>query len=281
MKKAIQIVYDEAFEKKCKIAHDVGFRYVAINLADTPNPCDATYDKAPAHISAILAQNELEVVQTHLYYYFTLSSADKIEEELEHRIMREIEVSGKIGAPWCVWHPRYFKFGEDFGSGTYDEERTFFYNHKTVSNYIEQAKKYGTGIALENLFSIMWYGGFETLVRLCDSFHADNVGICLDTGHANIDKIDQAAAISFLGDKIKCTHIHNNWGGDHDDHAPPAYGNIEWDRIMSAFASIGYQGPLTLETHCWYDDDFLLRSFVKHNYDCLMYLESLMKAETV
>ena len=279
MKKAIQISYDENFEKKCKFAYEAGFRHISVNFNDTPEPSDATYDKAPSHISAILEKYDLEAVQTHLYYYYPLSSADKIEEELEHRVLREIEVSGKIGAPWCVWHPRYFKFGE-YEIGVYDEEKTFYYNHETVPYYLAQAKKFGTGIALENLFGSMMYGGFDTLARLCDSFRTDNVGICLDTGHARINKEDQSAVISFLGNRIKCTHIHNNWGM-RDDHAPPLYGDIEWNRIMPAFAAIGYQGPLTLETHCWYDDEALLRSFAKHNYDSLVYLESLMNAEAV
>lgn len=279
MQKAIQIAYDENFEKKCKIAHDVGFRYISVNFNDTPEPSDTTYDKAPEYISAILEKYDLKAVQTHLYYYYPLSSADEIEDELEHRVLREIEVSGKIGAPWCVWHPRYFKSGE-WNNGLYDEERTFYYNHETVPHYLEQAKKFGTGIALENLFGSMMYGGIETLARLYDSFRTDNIGICLDTGHANIDKVDLAAAVSFLGNSIKCTHIHNNWG-KRDDHAPPIYGNIKWDSVMTALASIGYQGPLTLETHCWYDNEDLLRSFAKHNYDSLVFLESLMKAEII
>ncbi len=275
MKKAIQISYDVNFEKKCKLAHEVGFRYISVNFNDTTNPSDDTYDNAPAHISTILEKYDLEVVQTHLYYYYPLSSADKIDDELEHRVLREVEVSGKIGAPWCVWHPRYFKFGE-WKNGIYDEEQTFFYNHKTIPHYLEQAEKFGTGIALENLFGCMMYGGFNTLIRLCDSFSVDNIGICLDTGHANIDKVDQAAVISVLGDRIKCTHIHNNRGVE-DDHAPPIYGNINWSALTSALAKTGYRGPLTLETHCWYEDDALLRSFAKHNLDQLVYLESLMK----
>lgn len=281
MKKAIQISYDENFEKKCKIAHEVGFRYVSVNLHDTSIPSDDTYDRASDHISSILEKYDLKAFQTHLYYYYPHSSADQIEKALEHRVLREIEVSGKIGAPWCVWHPRYFKFGDgEWKDRIYDEEKTFYYNHETVPCYLEQAEKFGTGIALENLFGDMMYGGFDTLVQLCDSFRAHNIGICLDTGHAHIDKIDQAATISFLGNRLKCTHIHNNWG-KRDDHAPPIYGNIKWDQIMSAFASIGYQGPLTLETHCWYVTDDLLCSFAKHNYDSLVYLESLIKAEDV
>ena len=277
MKKAIQIPYNESFEKECKFAHEAGFQYISVNLHDIPDPTDAAYDKAPTHIMEILQKYNLQVVQTHLYYYYPLSSADKIEEELEHRVLREVEVSGKIGAPWCVWHPRYYKEGA-WSTGVYDEERTFYYNHETVSHYLEQGKRFGTGIALENLFGSMIYGGIDTLARLCDSFRTDNIGICWDTGHARIDKEDQSAAISFLGNRIKCTHIHNNWGV-RDDHAPPLYGNIEWDRVMPSLAAVGYQGPLTLETRCWYENDDLLWSFTKHNYDSLVYLESLIKAK--
>ena len=66
-----------------------------------------------------------------------------------------------------------------------------------------------------------------------------------------------------------------NWGV-RDDHAPPIYGNIEWNRVIPALAATGYDGPLTLETHCWYNVDDLSRSFMKHNYDSLLYLESLI-----
>ena len=275
MQKAIQIAYDENFENRCGFASRAGFKYISVNLADTPDPSDATYDRAPERILEILDRYGLNAVQTHLFCYYPLSSADQIDDRNERRILREIEVSGRIGASWCAWHPRYFKSGE-WKTGEYDEKLTLYYNHETVPHYIEQAAKFGTGIAIENLFGSMMCGGVDMLMRLCDSFGRENVGICWDTGHANITKEDQTASISLLGDRIKCTHIHNNWGV-HDDHAPPLYGNIDWSRIMSSLASVGYRGPLTLETHCRYVTDDLLLSFAKHNYDSLVYLESLME----
>ena len=273
MKKAIQVSYSESFEKVCKIASEEGFKHISVNFNDTPDPSDTTYDKAPEHILSVLGKYGLEAVQTHLFYYYPLLSAEKTDPESEHRVMREIEVSAKIGAKWCAWHTRYYKSGE-WQSGTFDEALTLKYNYESVSRYLETAEKFGTGIALENLFGIMMFGGTDLLMRICDLFPSPNVGICWDTGHANISKEDQADAITKLGSRIKCTHVHNNWGV-RDDHAPPIYGNIEWERVMPALASTGYQGPLTLETHCWYNSDDLLRSFTKHNYDSLLYLESL------
>lgn len=275
--KAIQIAYDEQFEKKCRLAAEVGFRSISVNFNDSPTPTDAFYDAATDRISDILQRCGLQAVQSHLYYYYPLLSADKIEDALEHRVLREIEVSGKIGAPWCVWHPRYYKSG-DFATGEYDEELTFHYNHQTVPRYLEQAARFGTGVALENLFGNMIYGGIETLARLCDSFDAENIGICWDTGHANQLEIDQDAAIRFLGDRIKCTHIHNNFKKRGDYHLPPETGDIDWAAVLGAFKAIGYDGPFTLETHCRYpDDEALLRDFARYNFNCLEFLQRVME----
>lgn len=271
--KAIQIAYDQDFEKKCKIASEVGFKHISVNLHGTYNPCDDTYDRAPEHIMGILDKYKLNPAQTHLFFYNTLTSAHKTDDALEHRIMREVEVSGKIGAPWCVWHTRYYKSGDDFATGEYSEEKTFYYSQKNVTKYVEQAQKFGTGIALENLFRDRFYGGYSTLAQLCDSFKADNVGICWDTGHAHLVDYDQGEAIRFMGERIKCTHIHNNFK-DRDSHLPPDEGTIDWDNVMKGFKDIGYSGPLTLETHCLYpQDEQFMRDFARYNLNCLEFLQ--------
>ena len=100
--------------------------------------------------------------------------------------------------------------------------------------------------------------------------------ICWDFGHANMLAFNQADAIRTLGKRIECTHVHNNFKKQ-DLHLPPDCGNIEWDKVMKAMNDIGYDGPLTLETHCLYVDDELLKSFAKYNYAGLIYLEQFVK----
>lgn len=275
--KAIQIPYDQNFEKKCRFASEVGFRYISVNFNDTPDPSDATYDKAPEQILKILEKYDLKVVQTHLYYYHPYLSVENMEDDLERRVLREIEVSGKIGAPWCVWHPRVYKAGE-WENGVYNEELTFYYNDRTIPRYLEQAKRFGTGIALENLFDTMSCSDYKLLVRFCDHFEADNIGVCWDTGHANLMDFEQDEAIRFVGERIKCTHIHNNFNRNYDLHLPPDAGTIDWNKVMKAFENINYKGPLTLETHCLYPyDDQLLWDFVRYNFNCLEFLQRHLK----
>lgn len=272
---AIQIPYNEHFEKKCAIAAQVGFRYISVNFHDMPDNSDSAYDEAPEHILGILETHKLKAAQTHLYYYHPFSPADAMEEGLENRILQEIEVSGKIGAPWCVWHPRYCMNGE-WEKDNFNEEKTLRQNQLTVSRYLEQAERFGTGIALENLFRKMMPGGLETLLRMHDGFDTENIGICWDTGHANMMEFDQGDAIRMLGERIKCTHIHNNFKNG-DFHLPPDAGTIDWKTVMQAFKDIGYAGPFTLETRCLYpEDEQLLRDFVRYNYNCLEFLQRYM-----
>ena len=120
----------------------------------------------------------------------------------------------------------------------------------------------------------------DDLCELVDSFRDAEMAICWDFGHANLLATEQDKAIEIAGDRIRCTHVHNNFG-DSDGHLPPDTGNIEWSKVMPALARAGYQGALTLETHCLYPDRDLLLAFAKFNYAGLVYLEKLFKGESV
>ncbi len=87
---------------------------------------------------------------------------------------------------------------------------------------------------------------------------------------------NQADAIKYVGKRIVCTHIHDNFK-DEDYHLPPTNGRTDWESVMKAFSAIDYTGPLTLETHCKYNDTEMLKSFTKYNFDCLQLLEIFMK----
>ena len=145
--------------------------------------------------------------------------------------------------------------------------------------------KYNTGIAAENLpifhgiVPVMpfYSSNFEDLCTLVDSFADDRVKICWDFGHANLMHFNHEHAIRTVGSRIKCTHVHNNFKAT-DDHLPPDSGNISWETVMAALYSTGFDGPLTLETHCCYQDPSLLRSFAAHNFACLEFIEKFCRA---
>lgn len=274
MKKAIQIAYDNLFEKKCEYASAAGFKYISVNFADVLDKTEYEWESITENIGQILDKNKLKCIQSHPYYYDLRVSSEIREERFEFSMKQAIIASGKLGAAWCVFHPR-----SSISSG-FCTSKSLEDNKLAFSEYLEIAIKNGTGIAAENLpvfhgiIPVMpfYSSNFEDLCVLVDSFNDKQMSVCWDTGHANLMHFDQAEAIKFVGNRIKCTHIHNNFKGS-DDHLPPDSGYIEWDKVIPALCSTGFDGALTLETHCRYDDFDLLKSFAKHNYACLEFIE--------
>ena len=276
MKKAIQIAYNDLFEKKCEYAAIGGFKHIAVNFTEIMDKTQDDWDAVIEDIERILEKTGIKCIQSHPYYYDLLLSSEILKEECEFAIKQAIRASGKLGAAWCALHPR------SSISGGFCSSKSLADNKKAFSEYLEYAYKYNTGLAAENLpiFPFMspsmpfYSSDYEELCVLVDGFADDRVGICWDTGHANLVAFDQAEAVKTLGSRIKCTHIHNNFR-QHDDHLSPENGKIEWEKVMAAFREIGFDGPLTLETHCRYNEPGLLQSFARHNYACLEYLERL------
>ena len=278
MKKAIQIPYNELFEKKCRYAAEAGFKFISVNFYELVDKTEKEWDEVVDNIRRILDETGISCIQSHPYYYDLLTSSEIVEERFEFAIKQAIIATAKLGGKWCALHPR-----TSLSSG-YQTSKSLEDNKRCFSEYLELAIKHGTKIAAENLpifpgiipIIPFYSSNFEDLCILTDSFNDENMKICWDFGHANMLAFNQADAIRTLGKRIACTHVHNNFKKQ-DLHLPPDCGNIEWDKVMKAMAEVGYDGPLTLETHCLYVDDELLKSFAEFNYAGLVYLEQFAK----
>jgi sugar phosphate isomerase/epimerase len=85
----------------------------------------------------------------------------------------------------------------------------------------------------------------EQLVRLIEDEDFDDVGICLDVGHARMLG-DVADAIEAVAGYLVTTHVHDNRGRT-DDHLAPFDGVIDWPATLMGFQKIGYTGTLMFE----------------------------------
>ena len=164
---------------------------------------------------------------------------------------RSIRASGRLGAPWTVLHPFYF-------DGAWDRahhERMLQANVGFFRALLPECKAAGVGVALENTYDpdrphARVFGSLpEDLCEIVDSLDHDLIGICWDTGHAHLAKLDQRAGIASLGKRLKAVHIHDNDGRD-DFHVLPfatAHMGIDWDAVTAGLAEAGYEGAFTLE----------------------------------
>ena len=82
----------------------------------------------------------------------------------------------------------------------------------------------------------------------------EEVGFCLDTGHAMLAGQDPAKMIRELGGLLSETHFNDNFGVlpnrepmECDFHRPPGIGKIDWLDVMDALEQIRYPNPVVFE----------------------------------
>ena len=150
-------------------------------------------------------------------------------------------------------------------------------NATTLYELARHAAGYGMAIAIENRDQgqvadyCKTIGALKTMIERVGK---SNVGICLDSGHANTHQdLDCAAMIREAGQQLIDTHFHDNYGCLYDGkiwgngvindlHRPPGIGTIDWLAVMDALEAINYKRPIMFEVnrHTENDDlDTLLR----------------------
>lgn len=110
---------------------------------------------------------------------------------------------------------------------------------------VEYAGKKNVKIAFENIRN------FGTLSAMMQRYRfIDNVGYCYDCGHEHC-YTETVHFTELFGDRILCTHIHDNVGkdgrDDPDDHLMMFDGNIDYADMMKRLNGVGYTGTLTVE----------------------------------
>lgn len=128
---------------------------------------------------------------------------------------------------------------------------------------VEYAACKGVKIAFENQRS------FSHLAWALERFDkALNVGFCFDCGHEGCFTQGREFMPVF-GDKLICTHLHDNDGIlDDDQHKIPFDGRLDMSRIARQLRQSGYSGTLTLE----------LFAENTNTYDCMSVTAFLEKA---
>ena len=123
-------------------------------------------------------------------------------------------------------------------------------SRESVAGIVDVARENGIQIAIENLLPNFLGESAEEVLSVVNSYPPDVVGVCLDTGHANVNAggdPEKAVAIArALANRIVTTHLHDN-DGTGDQHQVPGYGNIDWAAISKTLAESVYDGPLMFE----------------------------------
>ncbi len=90
---------------------------------------------------------------------------------------------------------------------------------------------------------------FGRLAGVVHELKHPGLGICLDTGHAQVwNYCDVPRAVAACGAAIRSCHVHDNLGSS-DAHLVPGNGIVPWAAVVRGLADVAYRGPLVVEMY--------------------------------
>ena len=96
---------------------------------------------------------------------------------------------------------------------------------------------------MENMFS----DTFELIGRIMNDYPEKYFGITYDSGHGNIAEGKGMDRLEPYKNRLQALHLNDN-DGSGDQHQPPFYGTVDWQRMAKIIAGSSYKGrPLSFE----------------------------------
>ncbi|HEX2623145.1 MAG TPA: sugar phosphate isomerase/epimerase family protein [Phototrophicaceae bacterium] len=112
-----------------------------------------------------------------------------------------------------------------------------------IRQIADHAGKYNIRIGLEplNRFETNFLSRHDQALCLADDVKMENVGVCLDAFHINIEEADPYQAILNTGKRLVDFHVADN------NRFPPGQGSIDWKKMIATLKQAGYDGWITSE----------------------------------
>jgi sugar phosphate isomerase/epimerase len=158
-----------------------------------------------------------------------IEAMDEIKRALEtaeHLPLKNLVVH--LGEQWDSW-----------------SQRTVEYALTALEHLGAFGKPLGVRLLVENLLNEATTP--ERLMSVLETGHLDNVGVCLDLGHAHVNG-GVRQAIATLGSRIASVHVHDNHGL-RDEHLWPGEGTIDWAQTGRTLQELPGAPAAVLEIH--------------------------------
>jgi sugar phosphate isomerase/epimerase len=249
---------DEAFAR----ATAAGFRTFDFNYCDRVRTLrELNDDEERAWAEGVREAAErvgVRLFQMHAPIYNAFAPGEE-SEALTRLAVRSMRTAAVLGVQWVVIHPGALPGDWSAAHRTELKAR----NVAFLRRLLDAGEPNGVGLAIENCTDRAasrdnaagvvrdkgQMGAYpEELLELIEACGTPLLGVCWDTGHAEVQGLDQAAALRLLGSHLKVTHIHDN-DGRSDQHLLPFNGRIAWEPLMRALHDIDYRGSFSLEVH--------------------------------
>lgn len=248
----------EAFKLGIKRIEDSKFNYANLNFFEIQGLLDENnYEEIFNDLVEFLKSSPItfNIAHAPIHYPFFFNTFYKRNDIdiLNNRVLKALDVSKRVGVKKIVIHVCTY-LDENYN---YDIEKSIEHNIKYLEPFVKKANEYNILIAIENGTQMQKDDPLfkntapyiDELIKIVEyynkKYNKEVLGICFDFGHANVGKLDIYKEIVKIGDKLKVTHIHDNYGLD--DHRQPFDGTVNWDDARKALTEINYEGELTSE----------------------------------
>ncbi len=113
---------------------------------------------------------------------------------------------------------------------------------RSLDELMPALEKADTAISAEN----MWHDDWTLLEELLRRYPPERLGICYDSGHANANANKRIDSLDRNKGRLLALHLNDN-DGTSDQHQPPYYATVDWDRLAGIIAGSSYSRPLCFE----------------------------------
>jgi sugar phosphate isomerase/epimerase len=196
--------------------------------------------------------NSLQIESPSLHSLFTnidLGSTSEHERKNSvHWTLKALEYCRTLGCPYLVLHPGA-RTSMEIKGDLADIKSRIVDSIKAVSS---TAKNYGIRLLLENMmqYELRRYGSsVQDLLEIIHEVNPDNLGVCLDTGHALLSKLNVYDEIKIADEFLYSIHANENDGNSDAHLVPSNIETIDWKLFLKKLSAIKYSGPFMVEAY--------------------------------
>lgn len=218
-----------------------GFINTSTELFSLPN---GEFDAYLLACKAILDKHGMAVYQSHgPWRWPAADDTQAARDERFEKMSQALRGTRLLGCDRMVLHNLMPQLRIDTDPAYVREvNRAFF------ARLCQKAGEFGVTVCLENMpFPCQSLSRPHQTLELVKEIGAENLRVCLDTGHAQVLECSPANTVRLIGKEyLHALHVHDT-DGLRDRHWLIGDGVIDWEDFGAALREIGFDGCFSIE----------------------------------